>query len=583
VADAPANEWALYRRLVGHVRPYWPRLTLGALFCLLFAGSSTGLIYGARKFFDRVFNPLESSLTEVLLAAALLSGLGLLRGVGDFIGRYLIEWVGNRVVMDLRNGMFARLQELSLGYFTHQRTGELISRVSNDSALVERAVATVLTDIFKQPVVLLGAAGTLIWLNPGLAALTLLAFPLCIVPIALFGRRVRRAARLGQQHLADLLSVAQEAIAGARVVKAFGAEDYERGRFARQAQDVFRRVMQVTRARVASEQIVVELGILGVSLVLVYAWWTRMSVGDFFAFALALMLMYDPAKKLGNIHLTIQHSAAASERIFAVMDEPVTVMEAPDAAPFDPPLRAITFDRVGFAYEREPVLADISLDVAAGERIALVGSSGSGKTTLISLLPRFFDVTTGRLLINGRDARELQPASWRRQIGLVTQDTFLFNDTVARNIAYGAPDATPAQIERAARQAHAHEFIAALPEGYETMIGERGARLSGGQCQRLALARAVLRNPPLLILDEATSALDTESERQVQTALDAVMRERTVFVIAHRLSTVVNATRIVVLDRGRIAEIGTHAELLARGGIYRRLYELQFQDAPAGR
>jgi subfamily B ATP-binding cassette protein MsbA len=580
-ADRPAGEWGTYRRLIGYVRPHGRRLALGGLFCVLFAGSSTGLIYGAKGFFERVFNPLDRSMPEVLAVAGLLVALGLVRGLGDYVGRYLIEWVGNRVVMDLRNAMFDRLMDLSLDYFTRRRTGEMISRIANDSALVERAVAQVLTDLFKQPVVLLGAIGALLWLDPVLAAGMIVIFPLCIVPIALFGRRVRRSARLGQQHLGDLLSVTQEGLSGIRVVKAFGMEAYERGRFARQAREVFRRIMQVTRAKAAAEPVVVEMGIVGVSLVLLYAWHTRMGVGEFFAFALALMMMYDPVKRLGNIHLVIQHSSAAAERIFEVLDAEITVREAPDAATFDEPVREIEFRGVSFAYDHAPVLSGIDLSVPAGRRVALVGGSGAGKTTLVSLLPRFFDATEGAILLNGRDLRSFTLRSLRDQMGLVTQETVLFNDTVASNIAYGSPSRSPAEIEAAARRAHADGFIREMPEGYGTVIGERGVRLSGGQRQRLAIARAILRNPPILILDEATSALDTESERLVQAALEDLMRGRTVFVIAHRLSTVMGADEIVVLDRGRIVERGTHSALLERGGVYRRLYELQFEEVPA--
>ena len=572
------SEWSVYRRLIGYARPYRRRLIIGGLFCLLFAGSTTGLIVAARQFFERVFNPIEHSLAEVLVAAGGLILLGLLRGAGDFAGRYLIQWVGNRVVMDLRVAMFDHLQRLSLSFFTRRRAGELISRLSNDAALVEHAVAQVLTDLFKQPIVLVGAAGMLIWLNAPLAAITIVLFPLCLLPILLFGRRVRRAARQSQEGLADVLSIAQEAISGVRVVKAFSMEDYERKRFERSAGEVFRRIMQVSRARAAIEPIIVEMGIIGVAFVLVYAWWTQMTVDRFFAFALALMLLYDPVKRLAGIHVTIQQSSAAAERIFEILDTPITVAESPHAACFEGPVREVQFDRVSFDYGEGPVLHDIRLTVPAGRRLAIVGGSGAGKTTLVSLLPRFFDVTGGRIAINGRDIRELSLTSLRRAMALVTQETVLFNDTVANNIAYGDPSKPRVAIVEAARRAHADGFIRRLPQGYETVIGDRGVRLSGGERQRIAIARALLRDAPILILDEATSALDTESERLVQAALHELMSHRTVFVIAHRLSTIVGADEIIVLDNGRIIEQGNHLELLARGGAYRRLYDLQFKQ-----
>ncbi len=571
------DEWAVYRRLIGFARPYRRRLVVGALFCLLFAGSTTGLILAARRFFERVFNPLERDGAAVLAAAFGLILLGLLRGAGDYAGRYLIQWVGNRIVMDLRVAMFEHLQRLSLAFFTRRRTGELISRLSNDAALVEHAVAQVLTDIFKQPVVLLGAVAMLFWLNTRLAAAMIILFPLCLLPILLFGRRVRRAARQSQERLADVLSIAQEAISGARVVKAFGMEEYEADRFSRSAREVFRRIMQVARARAAIEPIIVELGIIGVALVLLYAWRTRMGVDRFFAFALALMLLYDPVKRLGGIHVTIQHSSAAAERIFEILDTPITVQEAPKAEVFNEPVREVRFEHVEFDYGEGPVLRDICLVVPAGRRVAIVGGSGAGKTTLVSLLPRFFDVTGGRIAVNGRDVRAFTLVSLRRAMALVTQETVLFNDTIARNIAYGDPSKPFEAIVEAARRAHADEFIRRLPQGYETVIGDRGVRLSGGERQRIAIARALLRDAPILILDEATSALDTESERLVQAALNELMSHRTVFVIAHRLSTIIGADEILVLDRGRLVEQGNHAELLARGGIYRRLYDLQFE------
>jgi subfamily B ATP-binding cassette protein MsbA len=571
----PPVQWRTYIRLLRYARPYLPRLLLGTVCGALFGGSMAGILAAARGVLGQVFQ--SSGFGVLMMLLGILLTFGFLRGVGQFFGDYFIEWVGNRVVMDLRVLTFTHMQNLSVRFFSLRKTGELISRTLNDSMMIERAVSSVLGDLVKQPFVLFGAIAYALYLDARLTLGMLVVFPLCIVPVALFGRRVRRYAKHGQERLAELVSIMQETISGIRIVKAFGMEAHEIERFRAQCHQFFNRIMRVTIAKAAIEPLIVFISMCGLALVLLYARWARMPAEDFITFALAAVVMYEPVKKLSKIHMYVQQTSAAADRIFEILDTPALIRDAAVTRPLVMPLRAVVFDRVCFEYEPgQAVLRDIDFSVNAGERIALVGASGAGKTSLVNLLPRFYDVTSGRVLINGVDLRELRLADLRRNIGLVTQDTFLFNDTVAANIAYGSGALSHDAIQAAARRAHAHDFIMQMPAGYDTVIGERGVCLSGGQRQRLAVARAILRNPPILILDEATSALDTESERLVQAAINEVMTGRTVFAVAHRLSTIIHCDKIIVLDQGRIVENGTHHELLAAAGAYKRLYEMQF-------
>jgi len=512
----------------------------------------------------------------IIITALMLPLVGLVRGVADYMAKYQIRWVGSRVVMELRNAIFQKLNALSLSYFVSSRTGELIARTTNDPMAVENAVSVVVEDVAKQPLTLIVAVIALITIDPWLALISLVLFPVCILPVAVFGRRVRRFTREAQQRVADLVSVLQEMISGVRVVKAFGMEPYETGRFEEQNTAFFRRTVKVARANSAVEPIIVFISTIGVSVVLIYVWKRGMRFNEFFTYAAALYFLYEPVKRLSRIHLQIQQAVAAAERIFEVLDTPVVVEERPGAVAFQGRIDAISFENIMFSYGDGNILDGLSLNVKAGQRIAIVGGSGSGKTTLVSLLPRFYDVTGGVLKINGTDVRDMTIPSLRKLMGIVTQDTVLFNDTVANNISYGSREASQDAIISAAKQANAHSFIMEMPAQYETTVGDLGVRLSGGQKQRLAIARAMLRNPPIMILDEATSALDTESERLVQSALHALMAGRTVFAIAHRLSTIIDCDKIIVLDKGRIVESGTHEELLKLQGHYKRLYDLQF-------
>ena len=607
--SAPARklterEKKIYLRLLSRTRPYPARLALAVLFGATFGGSVFGILGTARSSMVQIFGGAETRLNDaasewigrwysggmphdgvltVLLLLGLL-GLVVLRGVGFFFSKYLIEWVAQRVVMGLRNDLFGKILHLPLLYFTGSRTGELMSRTINDTQLVERGITEVICDLVQQPFVLLAAASALLLTDARLAAIGLAIFPVCILPIAVFGRRVRRHAKAGQERIADLSSLQQEVIAGAAIVKAYGNEDRELARFERHSLDVFRRQIKIVASKAVVNPLMELFSVVAAVAIFLYARTTGLDLPSLAVFLFSMVVMYEPVKKLSRVHLSIQQCTAAAERIFAILDVEDTVANHPGAAPLQGPIAEIRYDRVSFAYapDKPRVLDGIDFVARSGELIALVGSSGSGKTTLVNLLPRFFDPVAGHVRIDGRDLREFTLASLRRHVGLVTQETILFNDTVFNNVAYGEPGATRAQVEAAARKAHAHDFIMAMPNGYDTVVAERGLLLSGGQRQRLAIARALLRNPPLLLLDEATSALDTESERAVQLALNEAMEGRTVFAIAHRLSTIRRADQILVLDQGRIAERGRHDELLAHGGIYRRLYQMQFehQNAP---
>ena len=569
------GDFAKYKRLFSYTRPYWGRLLIGIICGGIFAGANTGLLAFIYKGIPRYFDS-NTPRSLIIATAMVLPVVAFVRGLADYFTKYYIRWVGWRVVMDLRNRIFRKLNELSLSYFVTSRSGELIARTTNDPMAVENAVSVVVEDIAKQPLTLVGAVGYLIYIDPWLALISLVLFPVCIVPVAVFGRRVRRFAREAQQRVADLVSVLQEMISGVRVVKAFGMENYEQGRFEEQNSAFFRRTMRVAQASAAVEPIIVLISSLGVSAVLVYVWAMEMKFNEFVTYAAALFMMYEPVKKISRIHLQVQQALSSADRIFELLDTPVQVTEKPGALEFKSHVESIRFENAVFSYGDRNILDGVTMDVKAGQRIAIVGGSGAGKTTFVSLLPRFYDVTGGALTINGQDVRDMTIPSLRRLMGIVTQDTVLFNDTVANNITYGSREATRADIEMAAKRANAHEFIMEMPQQYETMVGDLGVRLSGGQKQRLAIARAMLRNPPIMILDEATSALDTESERLVQSALHELMSGRTVFAIAHRLSTIVDCDRIIVLDKGHIVESGTHDELLNANGHYKRLYDMQF-------
>ncbi len=546
---------------------------------VLYAASTAAVAALIRPVIDKVL----PSGTGLLPWCIRLLVVYVVKGASAYASTYLMTDVGQRVVRDLRDRLFRHILDQSASFFSRRTTGQLMSRITNDVNQVQQAVSETIGDLLREGLSVIGFAAYLFYVDARLALVAVTGAPLVVYPLVRFGKRIRSTTRKSQEELEHLSHVTAEAFTGHRIVKAFGAEGHEAARFNRASQQLYRTNLRVTRALAILPPLMELLG--GVAVVALI-WYGSTQIqqgsltqGEFASFVAAAFMMYGPIKKLSRVNATIQQAMAASERIFEILDTHSEVIERPGARPLPPLERGIEFRNVTFCYDDRPgknILRDISFEVRVGQVVAVVGLSGAGKTTLVNLVPRFYDVTGGGILVDGTDLRDVTIASLRAQVGIVTQDTVLFDESIASNIAYGSAGASVEALEAAARAAHAHDFIAALPHGYHTEIGERGQRLSGGQRQRLAIARALLKNSPILILDEATSSLDAESELLVQDALQNLMRNRTSFVIAHRLSTVRRADAIIVLERGRVVETGRHEELLARkGGVYAKLYALQ--------
>ncbi len=598
-------------RLLRYLVPYWWQF-IPSIFLLAAVGFLDAfrvLLIG--PVLDRVLNPSSGSDKILLftiphtnhtiylqrfvpthfhnawtIVAFAFVGSTVLKGIFDYAGTYLVNYAGYGLITDLRNSLYDSILRRSAAFFQRHTTGTLISTIVTDIERVQSAMSSVMAEFLQQFFTFVFTAGVVIVLGRRLAWLLLLFVPFIIFSATKIGMRVRRTTRRGQDKLADIQNILHETITGNRIVKAFSMEAWEFARFRKAAQRLFRANLRSVAASAISSPLMDIFGAIAIALLLllgreqiVHGW---MTPGIFVAFIIAVFKLYDPVRKFAMFHNNFQQAIGASSEIFKFMDTRDEVQEKPGAPALPPFSKAIGFENVCFFYEssegQREVLRNINLEVKAGEVLALVGSSGAGKSTLASLVPRFFDVTSGRISIDGHDLRDVSVASIRSQIGVVTQETVLFNDTLRNNIAYGQPGISQKEVEAAARAALAHDFIMELPAGYDALIGEKGVRISGGERQRIAIARALLKNAPILILDEATSALDSESEALVQSALQNLMTGRTVIVIAHRLSTVRRADRIVVLENGAIADIGSHEELMQKLGTYRRLYDLQFID-----
>jgi len=520
------------------------------------------------------------------VVAVALVGSAFLKSVCDYFGTYLVNRAGFGMITDLRNDLYDAVLRRSVGFFQKHTTGTLLSTLINDIEKVQFAMSSVLSDFLQQTFTLIFTAIAVVIVGGKLAWVLLLFVPVVILSARRIGRRVRQTTRKGQDKLAEIQEILHETITGNRIVKAFGMELWEMNRFRRAARRLFDANLKSVSVQAISSPLMDWIASIAIALLLLLGRQSilhqQMTAGSFITFLIAVFTLYDPVRKFAAFYNSFQQALGASEEIFKFMDAVDDVQEKKRAFVLKGFSEGIRFEDVGFAYESDgevkQVLHDINLTVQPGEVIAFVGPSGAGKSSLVNLIPRFFDVNEGRILLDGHDLRDVTIASLREQIGKVTQETVLFNDTVRNNIAYGQPDVPMSNVEEAARMALAHDFILNMPEGYNTKIGEKGTRLSGGERQRLAIARAILKNAPILILDEATSALDMESEQFVQAALANLMQGRTVFVIAHRLSTVRRASRIAVIEQGEITEIGTHEELMQHSGTYRRLYNMQFSD-----
>ncbi|MBU0651401.1 MAG: lipid A export permease/ATP-binding protein MsbA [Proteobacteria bacterium] len=574
------NHLEIFKRLLKLAKPHAVKFSI-AMICMLVVGATTSaLAFLVKPTLDEIFLKQNASMLKWIPLAVV--GIYLVKGACSYAQTILMNFIGQRIVADLRAELYRKIQIQSLAFFTKNPTGILMSRITNDVGYVQGAVSEAVTALLKDSFTLLCLVFVIFYRDWQLAIIAMFVFPLAVYPIAKFGQKMRQVATRTQITVGSLMTLLQETISGTRIVKAFSMEEYENRRFSGENERLFRLNLKSVSITAVSSPFMEFLGGLGIAAIIFYGGYQvihgQSTPGTFFSFLTALIMLYEPVKRLTNVNNTIQQGIAGAQRVFAIIDLVPEIGNRPGAGALPRISREIEIRNVDFRYEEAPVLRNIDLKIRAGEVVAFVGMSGGGKTTLVNLIPRFYDVTEGAITIDGRDIRDVTVESLRGQIAIVTQQTILFNDTVRNNIAYGDIVKTEEEIVAAAKAANAHDFIVRLPMGYDTVIGEQGTKLSGGERQRISIARAILKDAPILILDEATSSLDSEAEIEVQEALENLMKGRTTLVIAHRLSTIRNADRIIVLVNGEIREEGTHEALLACQGEYCRLYHMQFKE-----
>ena len=574
----------IIKRLLLLVKPYAPKL-IGAMLCMMVVAGVTALMaFMIKPVLDDIF--VQKKLNTLYLLPPFVVILYIVKGVFAYGQSYLMSFVGEKIVADLRGRLYAHIQRLSLSYFDRTSTGLLMSRITNDVSLIQGAVSNAVTGILKDAFTIVGLIGVIFYREWRLAILAVLVLPIAVLPIVKFGRKLRKISTQSQKTSGEIYIHLHETLVGNRIVRAFNTEEYEIGRYKEWLQIYFQLTMKDVSIKAMSSPIMEFLGGLGIAGIMWYGGYSVIkgysTPGTFFSFLAALLMLYEPIKHLSGVNNMVQQGLAAGVRVFEILDLKEEISDQPGAAVISGIRESITFQNVSFRYGEDWVLRDINLEVKAGEIVAVVGTSGGGKTTLVNLIPRFYEATEGNILVDGRPIKEITQSSLRRQIGIVTQQTILFNDTVRNNIAYGSPEKSEEDIIRAAQAAYAYDFIQRLPDQMDTLIGEQGVRLSGGERQRISIARALLKDAPILILDEATSSLDSDSEAEVQRALENLMQGRTTFVIAHRFSTIRKVARILVLSEGRIVEEGNHDQLMALEGVYKRLYEIQFRDNEDG-